>query len=450
MPMPSTPWTSKCWRREPLPRWSPRTTASSVRLTGDEPGWEAAAAVSAKTGAVVVLKGGPTFVTGEQVWAVTSGGPELATVGTGDVLTGMIAALIARGLGPRDGRPVGRTSPRPGCRRAECADQCDRHRPDGRDRGVGVRPTWIEIDLGAIRENVAAIAAAVAPAEVCAVVKADGYGHGDVPAAEAAREGGATWLAVALVAEGARLREAGVEGPILLLSEPFPEEVTEIVRWELTPTVYRESFLDALAEAAPAGYPAHLKVDTGMHRVGASPEEAGRLAGLIEQKGLRLEGAWTHFAVSEEDPDFTAEQTARLMGFLGGLAAEGIVPAILHASNTAGALGAPEARLDMVRAGIGIYGLRPAPDFQPEVALRPAMRVVSHVSFLQRLPAGERPSYGRVRPVAGGIHGGDRTDRVRRRGAAPIARSGRPGPHPGEAVPVCRECDHGPDRHRPG
>jgi alanine racemase len=262
-----------------------------------------------------------------------------------------------------------------------------------------MRPTWIEIDLGAIRDNVAAIAAAVAPARVCAVVKADGYGHGDVPVAEAARDGGAAWLAVALVAEGARLREAGIEGPILLLSEPFPEEVPEIVRWELTPTVYRASFVDALAEVAPVGYPAHLKVDTGMHRVGASPEEAGRLAALIEQKGLTLEGVWTHFAVSEEDPVYTAEQTQVLMGFLGGLAAGGVVPAMLHASNTGGALGHPDARLDMVRAGIGIYGLRPSPGFHPEVPLRPAMRVVSHVSFLQRLAAGERPSYGRVRAL---------------------------------------------------
>ena len=263
-----------------------------------------------------------------------------------------------------------------------------------------MRPTWIEVDLGAIRENVAALREAVAPAEVCAVVKADGYGHGDVPSAEAAREGGARWLAVALVGEGARLREAGIEGPILLLSEPFPEEVSEIVRWELTPTVYRDSFVEALAAVAPAGYPVHLKVDTGMHRVGAAPEAAGRIAALIEEKGLRLEGVWTHFAVSEEDAEYTAEQTARLLGFAGALAGDGIVPTMLHAANTAGAMGTAEARLDMVRAGIGVYGLRPTPGFHPEVPLRPAMRVVSHVSFVQRLAAGERPSYGRVRPLA--------------------------------------------------
>jgi alanine racemase len=108
---------------------------------------------------------------------------------------------------------------------------------------------------------------------------------------------------------------------------------------------------------------------------------------------------WTHFAVSEEDPEYTAEQTGRLMGFVGALAGDGVVPSILHASNTGGAMGIPEARLDMVRAGIGVYGLRPAPGFHPEVPLRPAMRVVSHVSFVQRLAAGERPSYGRVRAL---------------------------------------------------
>lgn len=262
-----------------------------------------------------------------------------------------------------------------------------------------MRPTWLEIDLGAIRDNVAAIARTVAPAKVCAVVKADGYGHGDVPAAEAALEGGAEWLAVALLEEGARLREAGIEGPILLLSEPFTEDAAEVVRWDLTPTIYRSRFIGALASVAPPGYPVHLKVDTGMHRVGATPEQAGAIATEIGMGGLLLQGLWTHLAVSEEDPVFTEEQIHRLLGFAGGLAADGIVPEIIHASNTGGALGHPDARIDMVRVGIGIYGLRPAPGFHPEVPLRPAMRVVSHVSFLQRLPAGERLSYGRVRPL---------------------------------------------------
>jgi alanine racemase len=262
-----------------------------------------------------------------------------------------------------------------------------------------MRPTWIEIDLGAIRDNVAAIRDAAAPAEVCAVVKADGYGHGDVPAAEAALEAGATRLAVALIAEGIRLREAGIEAPILMLSESAPGDASEVVRWDLTPTVYRDSYLEAIREVAPDGFPVHVKVDTGMHRVGAAPEDAVPLAHSVVGSGLRLEGLWTHFAVSEEDELFTAAQTDRLTAVVDELATLGIAPELVHASNTAGALGHPAARLGMVRAGIGIYGLRPGPGFRPEVPLRPAMRVVSHVTYLRRHPPGTRPSYGRRRAL---------------------------------------------------
>jgi len=257
----------------------------------------------------------------------------------------------------------------------------------------------MEVDLAAIRANAAALVAAFAPAALCAVVKADGYGHGDVPAAEAALEGGAAWLAVALVAEGARLREADVEAPILLLSEPDPEDAAEVVRWRLTPTVYRHSFLDALERAAPPGFPVQVKVDTGMHRVGAAPALAADLARRVAASPLRLEGIWTHFAAAEEDPAFTADQLRGLNTVLAALAAEGVRPEMVHAANTAGGLAYPDARLDLVRAGIGLFGLRPAPGLAPAVRLRPAMRIVSRVAHLQRLPAGARPSYARRRPL---------------------------------------------------
>jgi alanine racemase len=259
----------------------------------------------------------------------------------------------------------------------------------------------MEVDLAAIRANAAALAAAVAPARLCAVVKADGYGHGDVPAAEAALEAGAAWLAVALVTEGARLREADVEAPILLLSEPDPADAAEVVRWRLSPTVYRHSFLDALEKVAPPGFPVQVKVDTGMHRVGAPPVLAAELARRVAASSLRLEGIWTHFAVAEEDPAYTALQLRGLRAVVEALAARGVRPGMVHAANTAGGLGLPAARLDLVRAGIGLFGLRPAPTLAPEVALRPAMRVVSQVAYLQRLPEGARPSYGRRRPLPG-------------------------------------------------
>ncbi len=263
-----------------------------------------------------------------------------------------------------------------------------------------VRPTWVEIDLAAIRHNVSVIATAVAPSLVCAVVKADGYGHGDVPSAEAALEGGASWLAVALVSEGARLREAGIEAPVLLLSEPLPSDAVEAVRWNLTPTVYRPEFLDALTAVAPDGLAVHVKLDTGMHRVGADEETAFALARDVVGAGLRLEGVWTHFAVAEEDGGFTAAQLESLGSFVERLAEAGIEPEMIHAANTGGALGRPASRLDMVRVGIGVYGLRPAPGFAPVFDLRPAMRVVSEVSHLRRLPAGSRPSYGRRRALS--------------------------------------------------
>jgi alanine racemase len=267
-----------------------------------------------------------------------------------------------------------------------------------------MRPSWIEVDLDAIEANVRAIRAAISPAGVCAVVKADGYGHGDIAAAHAAMAGGATWLAVALVAEGVRLREGGVDLPILVLSEPLKEEIDALVEWSLTPTVYRSDFVEAVAEVAvredSTPYPVHLKVDTGMHRVGADPETAIELARLIHADDrLDLQGIASHLPVAEADEAFTAGQVADVNAFRNQLAEEGIDVDYVHVANTAGALDHPDARFDFARIGLGIYGLRPAPETGRGVELVPAMRVVSAVTFVQRLPAGARPSYGRVRPL---------------------------------------------------
>jgi alanine racemase len=261
------------------------------------------------------------------------------------------------------------------------------------------RPTWIEIDLDALRYNVRALVEEVAPAELCAVVKADGYGHGDVPVAEAALEAGATVLAVALVEEGVRLREAGITAPILLLSQPPIAGIPRINRWALTPTVYTLEFVAALEASRETSVAVHLKVDTGMHRVGAVPQTALDIARYLgASELLELGGIWTHFASAEWDRDFTAVQTQRFQDFVNLLADEDINPGLLHCANTAGALFSPEARMDMVRVGLGIYGLQPSQESQP-VALRPAMRVVSEVSHVARYSAGERLSYGRTKPL---------------------------------------------------
>jgi alanine racemase len=257
-----------------------------------------------------------------------------------------------------------------------------------------MRPTYAEIDLGAIGHNVGALADLITPSEVCAVVKADAYGHGDAPVAEAAIEAGATRLAVALVEEGVRLREAGIEAPILVLSEPDAASVLEIARWGLTPTVYSISCIEALALAAP-GIDVHIKLDTGMHRVGAAPQLLHDLVMSARGLGLEVAAVWTHFPVADEDAVFTRHQIEVF-----DEAMVGYDSPLTHLANTAGAVLFPESRRSFARIGLGIYGLHPCSATRDIVQLRPAMRIVTHVSHVQRLEEGARPSYGRTRPLS--------------------------------------------------
>lgn len=258
-----------------------------------------------------------------------------------------------------------------------------------------MRQTYASIDLGAIRHNVAQFRDLISPSEVCAVVKADAYGHGDVPVAGAALQGGATRLAVALVEEGVRLREAGIEAPILVLSEADPAGIEDVVRWELTPTVYSIAAIEALGSTG-AGINVHIKIDTGMHRVGASPRIIHDLmASAATHPGITVESVWTHFPVADEDPEFTHGQIEYF-----DRATQGIDIPLVHMANTAGAALFPEARRDLCRIGLGIYGLHPCAETRELLDLRPAMRIISHVSHVQRLEAGARPSYGRVKPLS--------------------------------------------------
>jgi alanine racemase len=268
----------------------------------------------------------------------------------------------------------------------------------------------VEVDLAAVTANVAHICQAVAPAGVCAVVKAHGYGHGAVRVASAALAGGAKWLGVALAEEGHELRQAGIDVPVLILSEPPAEAMRLVVEDNLTPSVYTEGALVALLEAVhahgaamdtavPGPMPVHLKVDTGMHRVGATPEDVIHLARAVAaEPRLHLEGLFTHLAVADEPENgFTAEQLARFDSVVGALAAEGIAPPLLHVANSAGALCHPGARYQMVRPGIAVYGLAPAPGLlaDPVVnALRPSLSLKAAVSYVKEVEQGERLSYG--------------------------------------------------------
>lgn len=262
-----------------------------------------------------------------------------------------------------------------------------------------IRWAWAEIDLDAITGNIEAIRRRVAPSAVWAVVKANGYGHGAVDVARAAIAGGAEGLCVALVAEGIELREAGIDAPILLLSEQPPHTAAHIVEYRLTPTVYTLDSIDALAAAGGTGLPVHLKIDTGMQRVGARPGEAAALAAAIADHSpqLRLAGIYTHLAVADDpSDDFTAEQLALFDEVLASLPPDTLEDGLaIHAANSAAALACPAARRSFVRAGIAIYGISPGPGVDHLTGdLRPAMTVRTMVSHVKRVPLGSRVSYG--------------------------------------------------------
>jgi alanine racemase len=277
------------------------------------------------------------------------------------------------------------------------------------------RRAWAEVDLDAISSNAGVLKAVASPAALCAVVKADGYGHGAVPVASAALAGGATSLAVALVEEGVVLREAGLEVPILLLSEPAAEAMGEVVARDLIPTVYTQAGLSALRRAAARvsrRVDVEVKLDSGMHRVGADFGEARLIVEqVVQAPELRYAGLWTHLAVADEPADpFTSEQLARFDALRSSLQAAGLPsPARLHAANSAGAIAHASSRYDLVRCGIALYGYLPSAAVSPEPieaagagALRPALTWKTQVSHVRDLGAGERTSYGRAYALAEG------------------------------------------------
>ncbi len=262
------------------------------------------------------------------------------------------------------------------------------------------RWAWVEVDLDAIRHNVAHLRSVVEPAALWAVVKADGYGHGATAVARAAMDAGAEGLCVALVAEGLELRRAGIDAPILVLSEQPPEMAGHIVEHRLTPTVYTRHFLDALVAEGPTGLPVHLKIDTGMQRVGTHPHAAAAMAQSIEKRApaLRLAGVFSHLAVADDPTDeFTARQVERFHGALEHVIERvGPVP-LVHLANSAGALAHPSTRYHMVRAGIAMYGVSPGHGVDHLCTeLRPAMQLRARVSYVKVAREGSRISYGRV------------------------------------------------------
>ena len=264
------------------------------------------------------------------------------------------------------------------------------------------RPCWAEVDLSAIRNNVRGLLSVLSPgASLCAVVKADGYGHGAVQAARACLEAGAASLGIALVDEGIELRRAGFTGPILVLGYTGAEGARRALGWGLSMTVISADNARLIAsEAAGQGRVAalHLKIDTGMARLGVAPGDAGRVALEIStMPGARLEGVSSHFADSDSgDGTFAAAQLERFEAALAGIERAGVRVPKRHMANSGALLYHPEAHFDMVRPGIALYGLRASTERVPPFKPFPAMALRARVSQVRAVPAGETVGYGRT------------------------------------------------------
>lgn len=262
------------------------------------------------------------------------------------------------------------------------------------------RATWAEVDLGAIARNVCALKALTPQGtRFMAVVKADGYGHGAREVAQAVLSAGADRLGVATLDEAITLREAGITAPLHILAEVPSEGSALALEHDLIPTVASREAALALSRAAMLGQRevvCHLKIDTGMNRIGVRAEDAAALASRISDlQGVRLEGAFTHFATADTPGDWEFDrQVTRFTSALDTMRTEGVRPPIAHAANSAATILHPETHHDMVRCGIALYGLPPSKAVEGVAVLEPAMSVKARVSFVKRIGLGEGVSYG--------------------------------------------------------
>lgn len=263
-----------------------------------------------------------------------------------------------------------------------------------------LRPVWAEIDLGAIAHNLRQIKKLLAPVtKLCVVVKANAYGHGAVAVANTADEAGADFLAVAVLGEALELRNAGITTPILVLG-PIPSAHARLaVREDLSQTVYSYETARRCSQAArelDKKARLHIKVDTGMSRLGIAPSAlADFLQFVAKLPGLEIEGIYSHLAAADADNDFTVKQ---IQTFTGAVELSrpffAARPPLLHLCNSAGTLAYPGAHFDMVRAGLAVYGLWPASGLAGTIPLRPALKLKAAVSQVRQLPAGAPVGYG--------------------------------------------------------
>lgn len=262
--------------------------------------------------------------------------------------------------------------------------------------------SWVEVDLEALAFNCRQIRTRVGPKrKILAAVKANGYGHGIVQAAQAFKEGGADWFGVAIVREGIDLRKAGISQPILLLGGMVHDEVDALLEYDLTPNVVDLSIARALNDAAKQSGKKkriHIKVDTGMGRTGVPCPDAREFIKAVHNlEFLEIEGLFMHFPCSDEiDKEFSLAQLENFRQLTKDLKSAGIHIPILHATNSGAILDLPDSYFDMVRAGIMLYGYYPSRETSESIEIRPAVTLNSRITFVKKVPMGTPLGYGRT------------------------------------------------------
>lgn len=267
------------------------------------------------------------------------------------------------------------------------------------DSGALGRPTWVEVNLDCIASNVNLAKTIVGDrTRIMAVVKADAYGHGAVQTAQTALRHGASYLSVALVEEGVALREAGIRAPILVMGTSAAGLACDIVKHDLTATVVSYQSAVALSDAAikhGRQVKVHVKVDTGMSRLGQPPEEALKLTRqIVNLPGVKVEGLYMHFPCADTDMQMTCRQLKEFRGLVLRARTEGVDVALCHAANSAALIRMPGARLDMVRLGIAMYGLSPLGTVPLGPEWKPALSFHTRVSFVKKVREGTCVGYG--------------------------------------------------------
>ncbi|MGV7221347.1 MAG: alanine racemase [Nitrospinales bacterium] len=269
------------------------------------------------------------------------------------------------------------------------------------------RATIAEIDLGAFRHNLRLIRTNIPEkVKIMAVVKADAYGHGAIPCAKAALKEGADYLGVGIIAEGIELRESGITAPIQLLTGIFPDEAEDLIEYDLSTTIYTQELAETISKIAKTNNKTvgvHLKVNTGMGRLGASIEAIPKLAPYIDQcPNLKLESIFTHLSSADYDPDYTHNQLDRFEKAIKKVRELGIKIPVIHSANSAALMRFPESYYDMVRPGLLLYGILPSPSLKPyagnmesgKEGFIPVMQWKTHILQINKTPANTPLSYG--------------------------------------------------------